>query len=52
MLAFDAQQISMLTKYIFFLFIFVRSKDILFTCEKIVKIEHTICDCNLLSQDI
>ena len=30
----------------FFLSIFVRSKVIAFFCEKIAKVEHTICDCN------
>ena len=42
----DAQQNFMLIKYIFFLSIFVRSKVIAFFCEKLAKVEHTICDCN------
>ena len=42
----DAQQNFMLLRYLFFLSIFVRSKVIAFFCEKIVKVEHTICDCN------
>ena len=46
MAAMDAQQNFMPTKYTFFLSISVRSKVIAFFCEKVAKVQHTLCDRN------
>ena len=46
MTALDAQQNFMPTRYIFFLPISFGSKVIAFFCQKVAKVEHTICDCN------
>ena len=46
MAALDAQQNFMPTRYIFFLSISFLSKVIAFFCQKVAKVEHTICDCN------
>ena len=42
----DAQQNFMPTRYLFFLSIsfFIKSYSIF--CQKVAKVEHTICDCN------
>ena len=52
MAAFDPQQNFLLVKCNFFLSISVRSKVIAFFSEKFAKVEHIICDCNWLGQDI
>ena len=44
MAALDAQQNFMLTRYLFFLSILIKSYSVF--CEKVAKVEHTICDCN------
>ena len=46
MAALDAQQNFMSTRYLFFLSISFGSKVIEFFCQKVAKVEHTICDCN------
>ena len=45
MAALDAQQNFMPTRYFFSFYLF-RSKVIAFFCQKVAKVEHTICDCN------
>ena len=42
----DAQRNFMPTRYIFFLSISFGSKVIAFFCQKVAKVEHTICDFN------
>ena len=46
MAALDAQRNFMRTRYIFFLSISFGSKVIAFFCQKVAKVEHTICNCN------
>ena len=48
----DAQQNFMIMKYNFFSFYLCKIKSCSVCCEKIAKLEHTICDCNWLGQDI
>ena len=47
----DAQQNFMLTKCMLS-FLFLLDQKLYFFCEKNVKVEHTICDCISLSQEI
>ena len=52
MAALDAQQNFMPTRYLFFSFYFFLIKSYSVFCQKVAKVEHTICDCNSLGQDI
>ena len=46
MAALDAQRNFMPTRYIFFSFYLFLIKSYSVFCQKIAKVEHTICDCN------
>ena len=44
--ALDAQQNFMPTRYLFFSFYLFLIKSYSVFCQKVAKVEHTICDCN------
>ena len=46
MAALDDQQNFMPTRYLFFSFYLFLIKSYSFFCQKVAKVEHTICDCN------
>ena len=52
MTSLDVQQNFMPTRYLSFFLSLFGSKVLAFFCQKVAKVEHTICDCNWLSQDI
>ena len=46
MAALDAKQNLMPTRYLFFSFYLFMIKSYSVFCQKVAKVEHTICDCN------